>query len=110
MMAVSDEFHRHVDALQETDGVDAAQNETALIQGFRALGAGADADRWEGMSDAGEERALLGQGTTVTHHGESVHLQAVVVVEAEGFMLDDTRVELEATGLETLATARMTAI
>ncbi len=48
------------------------------------------------MADAGEERGFLGKGAAIADDGESVHLKAVVVVEAEGLMLDDTWVELEA--------------
>lgn len=48
------------------------------------------------MADAGEERGFLGKGSAIADDGEGVHLEAVVVVKAEGLMLDDTRVELEA--------------
>lgn len=47
------------------------------------------------MADAGEERGFLGKSSAIADDGKSVHLKAVVVVETEGFMLDDTRVELE---------------
>ena len=48
------------------------------------------------MADAGEEGGFLGKGSAITDDGEGIHLKAVVVVEAEGLMLDDTRVKLEA--------------
>lgn len=48
------------------------------------------------MADAGEERGFLWKGAAIADNGEGVHLEAVVVVEAEGLMLDDTRVEQEA--------------
>lgn len=48
------------------------------------------------MADAGEERGFFRKGSAIADDGESVHLEAVVVVKTEGFMLDDTRVELEA--------------
>lgn len=48
------------------------------------------------MADAGEEGGFLGKGTAITDDGKSVHLKAVVVVEAEGLMLNDSRVKLEA--------------
>lgn len=48
------------------------------------------------MADAGEERGFLGKGAAIADDGKGVHLEAVVVVETEGLMLDDTRVELEA--------------
>lgn len=48
------------------------------------------------MADAGEVRGFFGECAAITDDGEGVHLEAVVVVEAERFVLDDTRVELEA--------------
>lgn len=48
------------------------------------------------MSDTGEERRFLGKGSAIADDGKGIHLKAVVIVEAEGLMLDDTRVELEA--------------
>lgn len=48
------------------------------------------------MADTGEERGFLGKGAAIADDGKSVHLEAVVIVETEGLMLDDTRVELEA--------------
>ncbi len=48
------------------------------------------------MADAGEERGFFGKGSAIADNGEGVHLETVVVVEAEGIVLDDTRVELEA--------------
>ena len=62
------------------------------------------------MADGGEETALLGQRSGVRHYAEGVHLKAVVVVEAEGLVLDDARVKLEAAGLQALARARVAAI
>ena len=48
------------------------------------------------MTDAGEEGGFFGKGSAIADDGEGVHLETVVVVEAEGLMLDDTWVELEA--------------
>ena len=48
------------------------------------------------MADAGEERGFFGKGSAIADDGKSVHLKAVVVVEAEGLVLNDTRVELVA--------------
>lgn len=48
------------------------------------------------MADTGEERGFFGKGAAIADDGKGVHLKAVVVVEAEGLMLNDTRVELEA--------------
>ena len=110
MVTVGVHGHGRIHRLQEAVGVDARDEETTLVQGFGALCAGANAHGRERLADAREKRALLGQGAAVAHHGKGVHLQAVVVVEAQRLVLDDTWVELEATRLETLATTRMAAI
>ena len=96
--AVADEGDGDIDALEKADGVDAAEHEAALVQGLGALGRCTDADGREGMADAREEGGLLGQGAAIAHHRKRVHLQAVVIMEAEGLVLDDARVELEAGG------------
>ena len=62
------------------------------------------------MADGCEEAALLWQGTGVGDDGEGVHLQAVVVVEAQRLVLDDTRVELEVRLLQALPASRMAGI
>lgn len=90
--------------------VDACQDETALIQGFGPLCGGADAHRREGVPHAGEEAALLGQSAAVADHREGVHLQAVVVVEAQGLVLDHPFVQLEAGLLQTFFAAGMAAV
>ena len=90
--------------------IDACQDETALIQGFGALGGGADAHRRERVPHAGEETALLGQSAGIRDHGEGVHLQAVVVVEAQGLVLDHPLVQLEAGLLQTLFAPGMAAV
>lgn len=73
-----------------------ASSNVTLVDGFGTLGRGADADGGEGVADAGEERGFFGKGSTIADDGEGVHLEAVVVVETEGLVLDDTWVELEA--------------
>ena len=62
------------------------------------------------MSDADEERTLIRQRAAVVDHSICVHLQEVVVVEAQRFMLYYTPVELEPRGLQALAAARMAAV
>lgn len=89
--------------LEETVLVDAGDEEAGFVEGFGTFGAGADANGRERMADAGEEAALLREGTRVGHYGECIHLKAIVVVEAEGLVLDDTGIKLKAGGLETLA-------
>lgn len=98
------------DGLQQAALADAGQREAGLVQGLGALGGGADAHRRERMPDAREEAGLLGQGAGVGHHGEGVHLQAVVVVEAHGLVHAHARVELEARRLEALAGARVAGV
>ena len=62
------------------------------------------------MSDTGEERALFRKGATVAHYREGVHLETVVVMEAERLVADDPRIEPEPARLKTVATARMAAV
>ena len=90
--------------------IDACQDETALVQSLRALCGGANAHRRERVPHAGEEAALLGQSAAVADHGKGVHLQAVVVVEAQRLMLDHPLVQLEAGLLQTLFAAGMAAV
>ena len=90
--------------------IDACQDETALIQGFRPLRGSADAHRRERMPYAGEETALLRQSAAVADHGKGVHLQAVVVVEAQGLVLDHPLVQPEARLLQALFAAGMAAV
>ena len=89
---------------------DAGEREARLVQRLGALGGGADAHGRERTADRGEEAGLLGQGAGVRHHGEGVHLQAVVVVEAHGLVHAHARVQLEAGGLQALAGARVAGV
>lgn len=63
--AVADEGDGYVYALQEALGVNATEHKAALVEGFGALCAGADADGREGVANGGEEAALLGQGARI---------------------------------------------
>ena len=94
-----------MDCLQQPLFGDAGKREARLVQCLRALGGGADAHCRERVADRGEEAGLLGQGTGVGHHGEGVHLQAVVVMEAHGLVHAHARVQLEAGCLQALAGA-----
>ena len=98
------------DRLQQSPLGDAGEREARLVQRLGALGGGADAHGRERMPDAREEARLLGQGAGVGHHGEGIHLQAVVVVEAHGLVHAHARVELEAGGLQALAGARVAGV
>lgn len=96
MLAVTAELDGGVNGLEQGFLVDTSNDEVALVDSLGTLGRGADADSGEGMTDTGEERGFLGKGSTIADDGEGVHLKAVVVVETEGLMLNDTRVKLEA--------------
>lgn len=99
-----------MDGLQQAPLGDAGQREAGLVQRLGALGGGADAHRRERAADRREEARLLGQGAGVGDHGEGVHLQAVVVVEAHGLVHAHARVQLEAGGLQALAGARVAGV
>ena len=99
-----------MDGLQQAPLGDAGERETGLVQGFGTLGRRADADRRERAADRREETGLLGQGAGVGDHGEGVHLQAVVVVEAHGLVHAHARVQLEARSLQALAGARVAGV
>ena len=107
---VADEGDGDVDTLEKADGVNAAEHEAALVQGLGALGRCTDADGRERMADACEEGGLLREGAAIGDHRKRVHLQTVIVVEAQGLVADDTRVELEAARLQPLPGARVAAV
>lgn len=55
------------------------------------------------MPDASEEAALLRECPAVGDNCKGVHLEAVVVMEAEGLVPDDTLVKFEAALFKALA-------
>ena len=59
------------------------------------------------MAYAGEERTFFREGAGVADHSEGVHLEAVIVVESERLMPDDTWVELKAALLQAFAGPRV---
>ena len=95
MAAIPAEFDSSVNCLEERLGVDAGDDEVGFVDGLRPLGRGTDADSRERMTNAGEERRLFRESSGVRHYRKSIHLKAVVVVEAEGFVLNHSRIELE---------------
>ena len=99
-----------VDGLEEALFVDSGEDEPGVVEAFGALGGGADADGGEGMAHGGEEARLFGEGAGVGNHCGGVHLQAVVVVEAEGFVADHARVELKTALFEAFAAAGVAAV
>ena len=82
--------------------VDARQDEAPLVEGLRSLGRGPDAHGRERMPHAREEAALLRQRAAVAHYSKGVHLETVVVMEAEGLMPDDPPVKPEPARLKAL--------
>lgn len=89
-------LYGYIYGLKEVVFVDAGKDEAAFVKGFRSLGAGADADGRERVAYTGKEGTFFGQSAGVGHYTEGVHLEAVVVVEAEGFLTDYSWVQLEA--------------
>lgn len=105
--AVTAEFNGGVNCLEEAFFVYAGDDEVAFVDGFGPFGGCADADGRERVADAREKRALLRECTAVTHYGEGVHLQAVVVMESERFVLYDTGIKLKAACCEPVTAAGM---
>ena len=62
------------------------------------------------MTNGQIEAALLRQSTGVGDDSQSVHLQFVVVVEAQRLIDPDTRVEFEAALFQTVLTAGMAGV
>ena len=90
--------------------VNTGKDEIPLIQCFRALSTGTNTHRRERVPYAGEEATLLRQRSTIGYHTEGIHLQAVVVMEAQRLMLDHTLVQLETTLFQTLSAAGMAGV
>ena len=110
VVAVLVHLHSGIHGLEEAVRIDACQDKATLVQSFRSLRGGTDAHRRKRVPHAGEEAALLGQGAAVADHGEGVHLQAVVVMETQGLVLDHPLVQLEAGLLQPLFAAGMAAV
>lgn len=110
MITISAELHRRIYGLQEALGVDTGNDEVPLVNGLGTFGTCADADGGEGMTYAGEEATFFGEGAAVADYGEGIHLEAVVIVETERLMLDDTFVELEPRGGKTVAASGVAAV
>ena len=110
VVAVSVHRDRSIDRLQERLFVDTCDKETCLVERFGAFGAGADAHGRERVADTREEGTFFGERAAVAYDGEGVHLQAVVIVEAERFVLNHALVELEATCGKAVTAARVAAV
>ena len=110
MVAVGGHPDCELDGLQEPPGVDAAEYEAPLVEGLGPLGARPDADSRDGPADGRVERALLGKRAAVAHHAERVHLQAVVVMEAQRLLHAHPRVQPEPRRLQPVAAPRVAAV
>ena len=102
--------HCGVHRLQDFLFRDARQDEVSLVHGLRPFGGSADADGREGMSLGKEEAALLRKGAAVGDDGEGVHLQAVVVVKAQGLVADHPAVQFKAAFLQALSAPGMAGV
>lgn len=96
VLAVAAEFYGGVNSLKERLFVDTSNYKVALVDGFRTLGGGADADGREWVAYTGEEAAFFGECAAITHHSKGVHLKTVVVMETERLVLNHALIELEA--------------
>ena len=110
VVAVSVHRHGGIDGLQKRLLVNSRDKEARLVKRFGAFRAGADANSRERMPHAREEGTFFGQGAAVTHDGESVHLQAVVIMESEGFVLNHALVEFEARCSKAVTAARVATV
>ena len=96
-------LHCQINGLQQLLRVDAGEDKAALVQRLRPLGRGADAHCRKRLADRQVETRLLRQRAAVGHDAEGVHLQAVVIVEAQGLVGNDAPVQLKAALLQALA-------
>lgn len=103
-------LHRGFHGLEELLFFYTGQDEASLVQGFWAFGAGADADRREGMALTREETGFFREGPGVGYHGKGVHLEVVVVMKAHGLVLDDSGIQFKAGGFNALFTPGMAGV
>ena len=74
-------LYRGLHCLQKRLLVNAGEDETGVVEAFRTLGGGADADSGERMAYGGEEGGFLRKGAGVGDDGAGIHLKTVVIVE-----------------------------
>ena len=110
IVAATVHLHRGIHRLQQAALADPRENEAGLVERLGTLGACSDADRRERFADAREIAALLRQRATVRYHAERIHLQAVVVMEAQRLVLNHTSVELKTAALQLLSAARVAGV
>ena len=95
VIAILNQLYSNIYALEQALGINTAQHKAAFVEGLRPLGAGADAHSRERMTNRGEEAAFFGQCAAIAHHCKGIHLEAVVIMEAKGLVLNDALIKLE---------------
>ena len=103
MLTVTTKLNGSIYSLEQRLLVDTSDDKVALVDSLWTLCRGADADGWKWVAYRSEEAGFLWKGTGVGYDSEGVHLEAVVVVESERFLLVDTRIENESTGRKAIA-------
>ena len=102
-MLVLSHGHGGSNGLEEGDFINAGEDEASLVQCLGTLGGGADAHCREGLTYGSKEGAFLGESTAVGNHSKGVHLQTVVVVEAQRLVTDHAGIQSESGGFQTVA-------
>ena len=95
VLFLTDHLNGDVDCLKQAFRVDAGEDEACLIKCFGTFCGGADADGGERVSDRGKERGFLWKRARIGHDTSGVHLEAVIIVKSERFVLDHAAVEFE---------------
>ena len=110
MAALLMQRNRGIHRLQKALFIDACQHKAALIQSLGTFRRSADTNCRERMSHRGEEAGLLRQSSGVADHRKGIHLQAVIIMEAQRFMADDPGVKPETALLQPFSGAGMAGI
>ena len=64
----------------------------------------------ERMADTGKERRLLWESSWIRNNSKRIHLQAIVIVKCEMFVLNHSRIKLKSRSAKSVAAARMAAV
>ena len=88
--------------LEKAISINSRKDETSLVERFWSFGRSTNANSREWITYASKETTLFWKCTGVRYHGISLHLETVVVVEAERLLYLYARIELEARSYETV--------
>ena len=88
VIAISIHFQCSRYGLEEALFVNACKDESCIVKTLGTFGTCADADCRERMPNGGEETALFGKCAGIGNNGGSVHLEAIIIVEAKWFVLN----------------------